>query len=131
MSWPKLKGFGASGLAVAFALGAAAARADDGVPITIINDGTTDIIVTVYDMNSADHRIVVPGERINGFSSVPITVTPGRNGGGNVSWTATTVSIVDTGARRCGRGAQGALKQDAVVHVSANARCPALPTKAG
>ncbi len=125
MGWRKLLSFGVGLPAITFA--AAAARADDGVPIAITNDGTTDIIVTVYDLNSAHHEVVVPGERINGFSSVPITVTPGRDGKGHVSWTATTV---DTKSRRCGRANKHALAADTVVHVYANARCAAAPASA-
>ena len=121
-------GAGSFALGFAVALAATAARAADGVPITIINDGTTDVIVVVYDTNAASHGVVVPGERINGFSSVPITVTPDRDGRANVSWIATTV---DTHSPRCGRANEAGLLQDAVVHVYANASCSAFPAIAG
>ncbi len=107
-------------LAVVFA--AASALADDGVPITITNDGTADIVVTVYDMNAAHHLAVVPGEQINGFSSVQVTVTPGRNGKGHGSWAATTV---DTRAPLCGHADKPRLEADAAVHVHADASCSA------
>jgi hypothetical protein len=97
-----------------------AAFADDGVPIKITNDGTTDILVTVYDMNTVPHRVVVSGQRINGFSTVPVSVTAGPDGMGHVSWTATSV---DHDTRLCGHANALTLGNDALVHVHADTAC--------
>ena len=50
----------------------AAALGGEGVQVKITNDGTQDIVVTVYDMSSRTPRVVLDNERINGFTSVPI-----------------------------------------------------------
>jgi hypothetical protein len=97
-----------------------AALADDGVPLKIMNDGTTDIVVTVYDLNASPRRIVVSGQRISGFSTIPISVTPGPDGMGNVSWTAITV---DSDGRLCGRANRQSLANDTEIHVHADSPC--------
>jgi len=98
------------------------ASADDGVPIKITNDGTTDIVVTVYDLNASPRRVVVASQRLNGFSTMAISVTAGADGMGKVAWTATTV---DSDGRLCGRDDRQNLVNDAEVHVHANAACTA------
>lgn len=118
MNLRKLRVFNVGALALMFA--GAAALADDGVQIKIINDNTSDIIVTVYDMNGVPPRIVVTGQRINGFSSVPITVTLGRDGKAHVSWTAVSV---DTNSRLCGNADRPALDSDTAVHTYAKTPC--------
>jgi hypothetical protein len=96
------------------------AFADDGVAIKITNDGTTDILVTVYDLNTGPHRVVVAGQRINGFSTVPISVTAGPDGMAHVSWTATSV---DHETRLCGHENKRDLGNDALVNVHADTDC--------
>jgi hypothetical protein len=103
----------------AVAMGSAAAVAD-GVPITITNDGTDDVVVTVYDLNSQTRNIVMQGERINGFTSVPISVTPGPDGLAHVAWKAINVNGL---TRKCGSASRVDLGQDATVHVRANKDC--------
>jgi hypothetical protein len=98
----------------------ASALADSGVPITITNDGTSDIVVTVYDLNASPRRVVVPGERINGFSSIPISVTPGQDGTGHVAWTATAV---DANSHLCGHENRQGLQSAESVHVHADMTC--------
>jgi Na+(H+)/acetate symporter ActP len=103
-------------------LASGSALADDGVPLKITNDGTTDIVVTVYDLNASPRRVVVAAQRINGFATVPISVTAGADGMGNVAWTATTVDGV---GRLCGRADRQNLANDTEVHVHADAPCTA------
>jgi hypothetical protein len=98
----------------------ASAPADSGVSITITNDGTSDIVVTVYDLNASPHRAVVPGERINGFSSIPISVTPGVDGTGHVAWMATAV---DSSLHLCGHENREGLQSADSVHVHADSLC--------
>jgi len=101
-------------------LAGSSAFADDGIPLKITNDSTTDIVVTVTDLNASPRRIVVSGQRISGFSTIPISVTPGPDGMGNVSWTATTV---DSDGRLCGRDDRQNLGNDTEVHVHADSPC--------
>ncbi len=107
---------------IAALLAGGTALADDGVPLKITNDGTTDILVTVYDLNASPRRVVVASQRINGFSTVAISVTAGADGMGHVSWTATTV---DSDSRLCGRADRQNLANDAEIHVHADTSCTA------
>src|ERR1700723_3029663 len=67
-------------------MGGLPARAQDTVSITIANDNTDDILVTVYDMNTSPHAKVLDGQRISGFASVSTLVTAGDGGTGHVYW---------------------------------------------
>jgi hypothetical protein len=93
---------------------------DDGVPIKITNDGTSDILVTVYDMSTTPKRVVVAGQRINGFSSVPISVTAGADGMGHVAWVARSA---DPSNRLCGQENDIRINNDESVHVHADQQC--------
>src|SRR5580693_1944383 len=88
----------------------AAARAADTVTISITNNGTDDILVTVYDMNTRPHTKVLDGQRISGFASVPISVTAGAGGTGHVYWRATNL---DPDTPRCGQRDKGGLANGA------------------
>jgi hypothetical protein len=105
---------------IAALLASGSTFADDGVPLKITNDGTTDIVVTVYDLNASPRRVVVASQRINGFSTVSISVTAGADGMGSVSWTATTV---DSDSRLCGRANRQNLANDTEVRVHADSPC--------
>jgi hypothetical protein len=68
---------------------AATAQGGEGVDVKITNDGTEVIVVTVYDMSASPGRIVLASARINGFSSVPISVVADASGRAHLRWTAT------------------------------------------
>jgi hypothetical protein len=74
------------------------ARAD-GIDVTISNDGTENLVVTIYDMNSSPKRAVLTNARINGFSSLSISLITDARGKGRLSWTATST---DPTFPRCG-----------------------------
>ena len=97
-----------------------AALAGDGVSLKITNDGIVDIYVTVQDTNTHPRSAAITHQRINGFVSVPISVTPDANGLANISWTAVAV---DSDDRRCGRGARSGLNDGANVNVHADSQC--------
>src|SRR5471030_1354140 len=71
----------------------------EGVQVKITNDGTQDILVTVYDMNAQPQRILLQNARINGFTSVPISAIGDATGRANLSWTATST---DAASPKCG-----------------------------
>ena len=96
-----------------------AAVGADGVQVTITNDGTEDIMVTVYDMNTHPHRVVLVNTRINGFTSVPISLVGDRVGRAKLSWTATSA---DAASRKCGH-ARSVVGDDGTVNVHADSRC--------
>jgi hypothetical protein len=68
---------------------AATAQGGEGVDVKITNDGTEVILVTVYDMSANPGRMVLANARINGFSSVPISVVADASGRAHLRWTAT------------------------------------------
>ena len=117
------------GLALASMLiGGPCALAADTVAITIINDHTDDVLVTVYDMNTQPHSKLLDGQRINGFASVPMSVAADAAGTGHVSWSAVTA---DPDVRQCGHKDKAALANNDSVHVFAKSKCPVqAPRKA-
>lgn len=94
----------------------------EGVQIKITNDGTQDIVVTVYDMNATPRAILLRNARINGFTSVPISAIADATGRANLSWTATSA---DTTSTKCGHDDTLGLGNDSAVHVHADSSCEA------
>jgi hypothetical protein len=92
----------------------------EGVQIKITNDGTQDIVVTVYDMNAQPKRIVLQNARINGFTSVPISAIGDAAGRANLSWTATST---DAASPKCGHADSVSLGNDSAVNVHADSSC--------
>jgi hypothetical protein len=74
------------------------ARAD-GIEVTISNNGTENLVVTIYDMSVSPKRAVLTNARINGFSSLSISLITDASGKGRLSWTATST---DPTFPRCG-----------------------------
>lgn len=100
---------------------AGVALGGEGVQVKITNDGTADIVVTVYDMNTQPHRVILENARINGFTSVPINVVGDSTGRANLSWTATSL---DPNSRQCGHD-EVAVSDDASLNVHADSSCSA------
>jgi hypothetical protein len=101
---------------------AAASLGSDGIDLNITNDGTENIVVTVYDTNTVPPIAVMQNARVGGFTTVPVSVTPDVTGKANVTWTATSG---DDGARKCGHGARAALEDSATINVHADGVCGA------
>lgn len=92
----------------------------EGVQVKITNDGTQDIVVTVYDMNTRPERVVLENARINGFTSVPINAIGDATGRANLSWTATST---DSTSRKCGHDDTVSVNNDGSVSVHAESSC--------
>jgi hypothetical protein len=103
-------------------MAASAALAGDGLTITINNNTTGNLLVTVYDRNAQPPQRVLSGEVINGFASIKISIAADDSGHGHLSWTATTV---DRDMRRCGHHDKPKLNDGDTVHVYANSECSA------
>jgi hypothetical protein len=97
-----------------------AAVADDTVSIRIYNDGSDDIVVTVYDMNAQPPGAVLASQRIMGFAWIPVSVTAGAVGNGHVRWSARTA---DASFHRCGHQERRGLANDDSVRVFADSTC--------
>ena len=112
-------------LAIAFALGlffcgSAAVSGGDGLTITINNDSTNNLLVTVYDRNANPPLKVLAGKIIYGSASISVAISPDDSGKGHVSWTATTV---DHDMRRCGHNDKPNLNDGDIVRVHADGDC--------
>jgi len=99
-----------------------AALAGDGLTITLNNNTTGNLLVTVYDMNAQPPQKVISGAVINGFASIRISIAADDSGHGHLSWRATTV---DRDMRRCGHHDKPKLNDGDTVHVYANGECAA------
>ena len=113
---------GILGFLLTLLAGTTAIGDDDMVTLRINNDGTDDILVTVYDMNAEPPGAVIVRQRINGFAWIPVSVTAGRAGFGHVRWTATSAV---SGQHRCGQRDTRGLGNDDSVPVFADSPCVA------
>jgi hypothetical protein len=105
---------------LALTLIGAIALAGDGVNFRITNDGIVDVFVTVYDMNTKPRSVVVDHQRINGFTTIPVSASADATGRANISWTAISVDSRD---RHCGHAVQRGLDNDASVNVHVDSDC--------
>jgi hypothetical protein len=92
----------------------------NGVDVTITNDGTEDVLVTVYDMSTRPQSVVMSHERINGFTRIPVSLAADETGRGNIAWTAVSV---DQTSRKCGHASTSGLIDSASVPVHVDAEC--------
>jgi hypothetical protein len=107
-------------LALSLVLLGTAALAGDGINLTITNDGIIDVFVTVYDVSTTPGTAAIEHQRINGFTSIPISVNANATGRADISWTAIGVDNRD---RQCGHGTMRGLGNDAEVNVHVDSDC--------
>jgi hypothetical protein len=98
---------------------AGTALSGEGVDVKITNDGTEDIVVTVYDMSTNPGRVVLTNAHINGFTSVSVNLVADATGKANLAWTATST---DPAFPKCGH-ANAVVGNDASVSVHADSSC--------
>lgn len=96
------------------------AMGGDGVSVTVTNDSVDPIVVTVYDTSVSPSAVVLSHARINGFTSIPVSVMPDATGRANVSWTAVST---DANERRCGHEEGVALGDSSSLTVHADSSC--------
>jgi hypothetical protein len=96
------------------------ALSDGSINLMCTNDGIVDIYVTVYDMSATPPAPVISRQRMNGFTSIPISVNPDATGKASVSWTAISVDQHD---RQCGQGTMS-LDDGGSLNVHVNPGCP-------
>jgi hypothetical protein len=93
---------------------------DDGVNVTINNNTTRNLLVTVYDLNGSPPGRVLSSETINGFASMSILIVADASGEGHLSWTATTVG---KDMRRCGHRDRPGISDGDTVNVFVDSDC--------
>jgi hypothetical protein len=97
-----------------------AAFGGEGMTITINNNTTDDLLVTVYDMSANPAQKLLASESVNGFASITVTIAADSQGQGHLSWSATTVG---RDVHRCGHRDRSGLGDGDTVHVFADAEC--------
>ena len=100
-------------------LSGGSALGGDGVNVTISNNTTSELRVTVYDLNTQPARSVVSNYTINGFGSIMVALAPDDSGQGHLSWSATAGGPT----RECGHHDKPHLNDTDVVEVYANSEC--------
>jgi hypothetical protein len=98
----------------------ASAIGDDGVNVTINNNTTRNLLVTVYDLNGSPPARVLSSETINGFASMSILIVADASGEGHLSWTATTIG---KDMRRCGHRDRPGVSDGDTVNVFVDSDC--------
>jgi hypothetical protein len=116
----KKLGFGLCMAALPLALLALPALGGEGVSLNVTNDGTEDIVVTVYDTTLGPNAVVLSHVRINGFTTIPLSVAPDATGRANISWTAISA---DSNDRKCGHADNVGLGDSSSVTVRADSSC--------
>jgi hypothetical protein len=96
----------------------------NGVDVTIANDGTEDVVVTLYDKsaqpNGQSDAVVFARERINGFTKIPVSLAADESGRANLTWTAVSA---DPQSQKCGHATRVGLTDSALVTVHADSEC--------
>jgi len=91
-----------------------------GLTITITNDSTDSLLVTVYDQNSNPAQAVLSGAALNGSASLTVSISADDSGKGHLSWRAMTA---DPDMRQCGHKDKPGLNDGDTVRVRADGDC--------
>jgi hypothetical protein len=91
-----------------------------GVMLTISNDTSNNLLVTVYDMGTSPRQQVLSSRLINGNGSITVSVTQDTSGQGHVWWTAMNL---DRDMRKCGHDDKTNLNDGDTVNVYADGDC--------
>jgi len=103
-----------------FIVTSAVALGADGVNVTIDNNTSRNLVVSVYDLNTNPVVRVLSDLTINGFAWVSATLVADASGEGHLSWTATTT---DQDMRRCSHADRPHLNDGDTVNVHAGSKC--------
>jgi hypothetical protein len=99
---------------------AGSAAGGGAINLIVANDGIVDIFVTIYDMSATPSAAVISHQRMNGFTTIPISVNPDATGKASISWTAISVDDRD---RQCGHATKTNLDDGASVNVHVDSGC--------
>src|ERR1700722_12263262 len=105
---------------LALSLSIPAALAADGLMITISNDGSDALFVTIYDRSSSPPQQVLSHTALYGNASMSVSIAADSSGHGHLSWTAVTI---DRHMRKCGHNEKSHLNDGDTVNVHANGDC--------
>jgi hypothetical protein len=103
-----------------FSLRSPAVLGGDGLTITVNNDSSDNLLVTVYDRSTTPPQQVVSRTPIYGNSSMSVSIGADSSGHGHLSWTAMTI---DHDMRMCGQSDKADLNDGDTVNVHADSDC--------
>jgi hypothetical protein len=104
---------------LAFSLTSLSAFGGGAMTVSLRNNTSSTLLVTVYDLN-ANRQKLLASEEINSFASVNVSISADSSGYGRLAWTATNT---DHDFQRCGHHTKTRLKDGDVVAVYANSQC--------
>lgn len=105
---------------LALSFGVPAALGADGLMITINNDSSDNLFVTVYDRSLSPPQRVLSHTALYGNASITVSIAANRSGHGHLSWTAMTI---DHDMRKCGHNERSHLNDGDTVNVHADGNC--------
>jgi hypothetical protein len=102
------------------ALASVAAFAQDAFTITLQNDTSDNLLVTVYDQSTAPPQVVVSRRPLYGNASIAVLVGEDESGRGHLYWSAMSL---DSDMRMCGHNDNPNLKNGDTVKVYVDSDC--------
>jgi hypothetical protein len=85
-----------------------------GINLTINNDTSDNLLVTIYDMGGSPRQTILSNRAIYGNASITVSISADASGSGHVSWTAMSQ---DPDMCKCGHGDKGSLNDGDSVSV--------------
>jgi hypothetical protein len=118
-----MKSFNQASIAFAYfllALASDAAFAQDAFMITLRNDTTDNLLVTVYDQSTSQSQLVISRRPLYGNASISVLVGEDGSGKGHLYWSAMSL---DSDMRMCGHHDNPNLNDGDTVNVYADGDC--------
>jgi hypothetical protein len=91
-----------------------------GVMLTISNDTSDNILVTIYDLGASPRQMVLSNRPLYGNASITVSVTEDTSGKGHVWWRALSL---DRDMRKCGHDDKADLNDGDTVNVYVDTDC--------
>lgn len=110
----RLAAFFALSLSAPFVFG------DGDLTITIVNNSSDNVLVTIYDRSTTPPQQILAGRPIYGNASLTVSISAGDGGKGHLSWTAMSI---DRDMRRCAANELSNLHDGDSVNVYADNDC--------
>jgi hypothetical protein len=101
-------------------LASVAALAQDAFTITISNDTSDNLLVTVYDQSTNPPNLVISRRPLYGNASIAVLVGEDGSGRGHLYWSAMSL---DSDMRMCGHSDKPNLNDGDTVRVYADSDC--------
>lgn len=118
-----MRSFNRAPIAFAYFLFASASVtvfAQDAFKITVRNDTSDNLLVTVYDQSTAPPQLVLSRRPLYGNASISVLVGEDSSGRGHLYWSAMSL---DSDMRMCGHNDTPNLNNDDTVSVYADGDC--------